>query len=81
MKGLFIFVVLLYWLFFVYSLIAKRIKLYKMNRLYMHKLKQLEGQVANINIEHVEHKLMDLRQQAQELFAHIDLTTGKKNTA
>ena len=52
-----------------------------MNRRFMQKLKHLEEQTANINLEHIEHELMDLQHHARELFAHIDSTTGKKNTA
>ena len=47
----------------------------------MRNLKYLEEQVATINLEHMEHELMGFQKQAQELFAHIDSTTGKKNTA
>ncbi|MGD1153091.1 MAG: hypothetical protein ABR911_09495 [Syntrophales bacterium] len=80
MKVVFFFFAL-YLLFCVCSWIYERIKLYKMNRRFMQKLKHLEEQTANINLEHIEHELMDLQHHARELFAHIDSTTGKKNTA
>lgn len=63
------------------SWICERIELYLMNRRLTQKLKILEKQVATINLEHVEKELMGLQKQAQELFAHIDSTTGKKKTA
>lgn len=81
MGSLILFFFALYLLFCVCGWIYEKIELYKMNRRFMHKLKYLEEQVANINLEHVEHELTGLQQQTQELFAHIDSTTGKKNTA
>lgn len=52
-----------------------------MDRRRIRNLKNLEEQVVTINLEHVEHELIGLQKQAQELFVHIDSTIGKKNTA
>jgi hypothetical protein len=80
MKEFFFFLFVLYLLFCGCNWIYEKIKLYEVNRQFMHKLQNLGEQVTNINLEHVEHELTELQQQAQTLFAHIDSTTGKKNT-
>ena len=71
----------IYMLFCVCIWIYKKINLFRIDRRRMRNLKYLEEQVATINLEHMEHELMGFQKQAQELFAHIDSTTGKKNTA
>lgn len=81
MGSLILFLFVIYLLFCVCNFIYNRIKQFRMDRRLIRKLRDLEIQVADINPEHVEHELMDLQQQAQELFAHIDSTTGKKNIA
>ena len=81
MGSLILFLFVIYLLFCVCSWIYKKINLFRMDRRRIRNLRDLEEQVATINLEHVEHELMGLQQQAQELFAHIDSTTGKKNTA
>jgi hypothetical protein len=81
MGKVFFFFLAIYLLFCVCSWIYKKINLFRMDRRRIRNLRDLGEQVATINLEHVEHELMGLQQEAQELFAHIDAAIGKKNTA